>query len=201
MVDVSSKTPTIRTATATGRIYLPRAAYELVSPPPDPALKVGLLRDELEKAKEKARAKGDVLLVAQLAALMASKRTADLIPLCHPIPLSHVAVTLRPEDHGSEISEERRFCISCEATVTSEGRTGVEMEALTVSIARAIHARWSSDLLLSLRYEAVSVGLLTVWDMLKAVAGKEMLIDEIFVRAKSGGKSGDFVRENTSRTI
>ncbi|EIM92320.1 molybdenum cofactor biosynthesis prote [Stereum hirsutum FP-91666 SS1] len=179
MVDVSSKTSTIRTATATGRIYLPRAAYKLVSPPPDPALKAGLPRNELEKAKEKARAKGDVLLVAQLAALMASKRTADLIPLCHPIPLSHVAVTLRPEDNGNEISEERRFCISCEATVTCEGRTGVEMEALT----------------------AVSVGLLTVWDMLKAVAGKEMLIDEIFVRAKSGGKSGDFVRGNPSRTI
>lgn len=138
MVDVSSKMPTIRTATATGRIYLPRAAYELVSSPTFPA-QAGLPKDELEKAKEKARAKGDVLVVAQLAAMMASKRTADLIPLCHPIPLSHVAVTLQPEDHGREASEGRRLCILCEATITCEGRTGVEMEALTVSLAQIVY--------------------------------------------------------------
>lgn len=140
MVDVSSKATTSRTATATGRIYLPRAAYELVSPSPISAPHSDIPRDELEKAKAKARAKGDVLVVAQLAAIMASKRTADLIPLCHTIPLSHVAVTLQPEDHGSEASEAkregRRFSVLCEATISCEGRTGVEMEALTVSCLR-----------------------------------------------------------------
>jgi len=133
----------------------------------------------LEKAKAKACAKGDVLTVAQLAAIMACKRTSDLIPLCHPLSLSHISVTLTPEilpdrNTADALSEQNHlYSILCRATVTCDGRTGVEMEALT----------------------AVSVGLLTVWDMLKAVAGKEMVIGEILVAQKSGGKSGDFIRE------
>ncbi|KAI0275140.1 hypothetical protein BC834DRAFT_921278 [Gloeopeniophorella convolvens] len=150
MVNVSPKEVTSRSATASGRIYLPRAAYDLVSP--------------------EAANKGDVLLVAQLAAIMACKRTADLIPLCHPLPLTHVEVKLVPQ--GNAVPGARAYSVLCEATVRCEGRTGVEMEALT----------------------AVSVGLLTVWDMLKAVAGREMLIGDILVANKTGGKGGDFSR-------
>jgi cyclic pyranopterin phosphate synthase len=114
--------------------------------------------------------KGDALTVAQLAAIMGSKKTADLIPLCHPLNLTNVAVTLTPEAPKEHTG---RYSIVCCATVTSEGKTGVEMEALT----------------------AVSVGLLTVWDMLKAVAGKEMEIGGILVSHKAGGRSGDFHRK------
>ncbi|KAA1468082.1 molybdenum cofactor biosynthesis prote [Dentipellis sp. KUC8613] len=178
MVDVSEKQPTKRTATATGRIYLSRIAYELITPTSSASTSSDVSASPLlEKAKAKARGKGDVLTVAQLAAIMASKRTSDLIPLCHPLGLSHVSVTLTPEEHPDDTQNPkmRGLCHSvlCKATVTCEGRTGVEMEALT----------------------AVSVGLLTVWDMLKAVAGKEMVISDIFVAHKAGGKSGDFIRE------
>ena len=207
MVDVSPKESTSRTATASGRIVIPKVAYELITD--------GKVKEErrdptndaemaaLHKAKEKARSKGDVLTVAQLAAIMGCKRTSELIPLCHPIALSHVAVTLHPKVHHAnagvqrrsasdasvdvidsfaddtrsdiglgEASQEPMYSIVCRATVSCEGKTGVEMEALT----------------------AVSVGLLTVWDMLKAVAGKEMVIGEILVERKAGGKSGDFER-------
>ncbi|TCD64070.1 hypothetical protein EIP91_004578 [Steccherinum ochraceum] len=208
MVDVSQKTPTKRTATASGRIYIPKVAFDLIAPstgPPssgdsknkfesvshsnDTAQATASEFAELERAKAKARAKGDVLVVAQLAAIMGCKRTSDLIPLCHPLALSHIAVRLHPEHHPnspasrsesaststSEATREPRpshYSVMCRATVSCEGQTGVEMEALT----------------------AVSVGLLTVWDMLKAVAGKEMVIGEIVVESKEGGKSGDFVR-------
>lgn len=198
MVDVSAKAPSTRTATARGRIHIPQAAYELITEP---------RRDEptaarapaappasaLETAKRKARAKGDVLTVAQLAGIMGCKRTAELIPLCHPLALSHIAVSLHPEaareerageparaagpalPEGSDAAQApMRYSIVCVATVTCEGKTGVEMEALT----------------------AVSVGLLTVWDMLKAVAGKEMVISDIAVIEKRGGKSGDFRRDD-----
>ncbi|KAH9929660.1 uncharacterized protein B0H18DRAFT_1084030 [Fomitopsis serialis] len=143
-------------------------------------------------AKAKARSKGDVFMVAKLAAIMGCKRTSDLIPLCHPLQLSDIAVTLHAEVHRSAsgssgpdvqhhpaavsdsdvgtISDQ--FSILCRAEVACEGKTGVEMEALT----------------------AVSIGLLTVWDMLKAVAGKEMTIGDIVVSSKEGGKSGDFHR-------
>ncbi|KAG6878124.1 hypothetical protein C0993_011838 [Termitomyces sp. T159_Od127] len=170
MVDITDKQPTKRAAIASGRIYIPRVAYELVSSSypvkdmPEPA------SDE-EKAKIKARRKGDALTVAQLAAIMGAKKTADLIPLCHTIPLTQVNVNLTPATSESS-NGVVRYYISCEAAVTTDGKTGVEMEALT----------------------AVSVGLLTVWDMLKAVAGKEMEIGEIKVIRKSGGRSGDFVR-------
>ncbi|THH21198.1 hypothetical protein EW146_g299 [Bondarzewia mesenterica] len=220
MVDVSNKRPTSRTATAVGRIHLPRVAYELVTHAPVPTsvpgagfeseddINTSVLSNsdsavsdleekrDLEKAKAKARRKGDVMAVAQLAAIMACKRTAELIPLCHPLPLTHVSVVLTPETEpvrrfaastsafagtpqtngGPQEGDERQhpYSIKCVATVSCEGKTGVEMEALT----------------------AVSVGLLTVWDMLKAVAGKDMVIGEIYVNAKTGGNSGDFVRGN-----
>ena len=192
MVDVGHKERTRRTATASGRILVPRVAFELItsrsstedeshsdtSRPGADSDKIA----ELALAKAKARAKGDVLTVAQLAAIMGCKRTHELIPLCHPLQLSHVAVRLHPEcaDGGAVpagspagAGARARCSVRCEATVTCEGKTGVEMEALA----------------------AVSVGLLTVWDMLKAVAGREMVIGDITVTEKAGGKSGDFRRE------
>ncbi|KAM5536040.1 hypothetical protein V8D89_010298 [Ganoderma adspersum] len=212
MVDVSPKEPSLRTATASGRILIPKVAYELITNPSpveeydDPGQNAEMTA--LRKAKQKAQSKGDVLTVAQLAAIMGCKRTWELIPLCHPLALSHIAVTLHPAAHSNanaharprsasdapanatessghatrsdigavivagERSQGLTYSIICRATVTCEGKTGVEMEALT----------------------AVSVGLLTVWDMLKAVAGKEMVIREVLVERKAGGKSGDFVR-------
>jgi len=169
MVDVGDKKPTKRSATAVGRIYIPEIAYELITStyPPERA-DDGLV--------QKARKKGDALTVAQLAAIMAAKKTSDLIPLCHPISLSNISVTLTPEPASSA---KGRPSILCQATASCEGKTGVEMEALT----------------------AVSVGLLTVWDMLKAVAGKEMEIGKIYVKEKLGGRSGDFRRgQNTKDT-
>jgi molybdenum cofactor biosynthesis enzyme len=217
MVDVGAKPASARTATARGRIYIPQVAYDLIAKAPSRPSPPGAAAPAggLEHAKEKARAKGDVLTVAQLAAVMGCKRTADLIPLCHPLQLSHVAVELVLEARAEEkrgvaavvddvtsFSSEKegangaqetiegkgesgfcetpsgrtwppsRYSVLCVATVKCEGKTGVEMEALT----------------------AVSVGLLTVWDMLKAVAGKEMVIGDVFVSHKAGGKSGEFVR-------
>ena len=167
MVNVGSKSSTQRTATASGRILIPKVAYDLVvshsspiTPDSDP--------EELRKAKEKARTKGDVLAVSQLAGIMACKRTAELIPLCHPLPITHIDVLLTAEVNG----DGAEYSVGCEAIVSCTGKTGVEMEALT----------------------AVSVALLNVWDMLKAVAGKEMEIQGIIVNKKSGGKGGDFSR-------
>jgi cyclic pyranopterin phosphate synthase len=165
MVNVGEKNVTKRSATASGRIYLNAVAFELLG-------RVNQLsptkasQDISEEAIAKAKLKGDPLVVAQLAGIMASKSTANIIPLCHPIPLTHVSVTLTPEMHAGEPS------VFCEATAECDGKTGVEMEALT----------------------AVNVALLTVWDMLKAVAGRDMKITDLVVRKKSGGKSGDFVR-------
>jgi len=169
MVNVTDKSPTKRSATATGRIYIPQVAYELVtSSDADHA-------DDTSpeaQATAKARGKGDALTVAQLAAIMGAKRTSDLIPLCHPLALSHISVTFTPDILQSVHSGGKRYSILCSATVTCEGKTGVEMEALT----------------------AVSVGMLTIWDMLKSVAGKEMVIGDIMVLRKEGGKTGDFIR-------
>ncbi|EMD32642.1 hypothetical protein CERSUDRAFT_118672 [Gelatoporia subvermispora B] len=213
MVDVSSKEATKRTALAYGRILIPRIAYELITTrsapgeersqaPIGPEFDGSESSRNVESAKAKVRSKGDVLTVAQLAAIMGCKRTPDLIPLCHPLQLSRIVVTFEPEEHKSpgaesdtltrsNLSQHRDFgslesrhpgsqtglvySIVCRAEVTCEGKTGVEMEALT----------------------AVSVGLLTVWDMLKAVAGKEMIIRDIMVVRKEGGKNGDFVRAGT----
>jgi molybdenum cofactor biosynthesis protein MoaC len=172
MVDVSKKEVTRRVATACGRIFLPTAAFNLISDrESNHLIKAGDVTPltQLERAKQKAQAKGDVLTVAQLAGIMAAKRTADLIPLCHPLPLTHIAVVLalEPQVAGKDLP-----AIRVEATISCSGRTGVEMEALT----------------------AASVALLTVWDMLKAVAGREMIISDLVIAQKSGGSSGDFVR-------
>jgi len=141
MVDVSAKDETVRIATARGRITMSPETLALV--------------------REGRAAKGDVLGVARLAGIMAAKRTPDLIPLCHPLMLSKVAVdfTIAEQDSAVDI----------EATVKLTGRTGVEMEALT----------------------AVSVAALTIYDMCKA-ADKGMVISDIRLIHKSGGKSGTY---------
>ncbi|KDR85747.1 hypothetical protein GALMADRAFT_384082 [Galerina marginata CBS 339.88] len=177
MVDVGDKQPTRRTAIASGRIFIPEIAYELImsSYPSEETDSNPTLED---RAIAKVRRKGDVLTVAQLAAIMGAKQTSSLIPLCHPLALSKIDVSLRADIPDSSCSHNgagsNRHSILCTATVSCDGKTGVEMEALT----------------------AVSVGLLTVWDMLKAVAGKEMEIGKIMVNNKSGGRSGDFNRDN-----
>ena len=169
MADVGSKPSTQRTATASGRILIPKVAYDLVVSCGS-STTTGGESGELQEAKEKARKKGDVLAVSQLAGIIAGKRTAELIPLCHPLSITHIDVSLAPEANGDGAGTE--YSVKCQATVSCTGKTGVEMEALT----------------------AVSVALLNVWDMLKAVAGREMEIRGIVVNEKQGGKSGDFSR-------
>ncbi len=141
MVDVSAKPQTDRTATASVSVVMQQETRRLV--------------------ESGTASKGDVLGVARLAGIMASKRTADLIPLCHPLPIAAVTLDLVLSDTGVEIS----------ATVRTNGRTGVEMEALT----------------------AASVAALTVYDMLKAV-DRGMRIDGLRVVHKDGGKSGAFAQ-------
>lgn len=142
MVDVGDKQITTRRAVAKGEIVM--AAETLA-----------MIRDGGHK-------KGDVIQIAQLAGIMAAKKTPDLIPLCHPLSLSHVSVDIALIDRGLEITAECRL----------DGKTGVEMEALT----------------------AVSVAALTVYDMCKAV-DKAMAIENIRLIHKSGGKSGIFEAE------
>lgn len=169
MVDISSKSSTPRTASVSGRIIIPEIAYCLIVSRDPPTTAEGD-SERLQEAKEKAWKKGDVLAVSQLAGIMACKRTAELIPLCHPLPITHVNVSLTPEAKSNGITTE--YSVKCQTTVSCTGQTGVEMEALT----------------------ATSVALLNVWDMLKAIAGKEMVIQDIVVVRKSGGRSGDFSR-------
>lgn len=138
MVDVGGKTETRRIAVAEGWIQMQPGT--------------------LEHIRQGNAAKGDVLGVARLAAIMASKRTADLIPLCHPIALSKVAI-----DFDIDPAAHR---VRCQARVECTGRTGVEMEALT----------------------AVQVGLLTIYDMCKAV-NRGMIMQDIRLLEKRGGKS------------
>ncbi len=142
MVDVSGKAVTERVAVAGGSIAMQAATLDL--------------------ALSGSAKKGDVIATARLAGIMAAKRTADLIPLCHPLALDRVAVDVEadPVLPGFHVT----------ATVKVSGRTGVEMEALT----------------------AVSVALLTLYDMLKAV-DRGMRIDGIALRRKSGGASGDWI--------
>ncbi|MFK4045363.1 cyclic pyranopterin monophosphate synthase MoaC [Roseomonas mucosa] len=140
MVDISAKAATERRATARGRVVMRPETLALI--------------------REGRAGKGDVLGVARLAGIMAAKRTADLIPLCHPLPLTSVKLELEPvEPDAVEIA----------ATVSTAGRTGVEMEALT----------------------AATVAALTVYDMCKAV-DRGMRIEAVRVVHKSGGKSGTF---------
>ena len=139
MVDVSGKAVTAREAVATGRITM--------SPDAAAAIRSG------------TALKGDVLAVARVAGIMAAKRTSDLIPLCHPLPLTRVAIDLAVDDTG----------VTATATAATDAKTGVEMEALT----------------------AVSVTLLTIYDMAKAI-DKAMTITGIRLLSKTGGKSGNF---------
>jgi cyclic pyranopterin phosphate synthase len=141
MVDVGAKDATHRVARATGLIRMQPQTFALV-------------------AEGRAK-KGDVIGVARIAAIQGAKRTADLVPLCHPLPITRVAVDFE--------LDARRHAVHCTAQVETIGRTGVEMEALT----------------------AVQVGLLTVYDMCKAV-DRGMVIDAVRVLEKRGGKSGDW---------
>ena len=139
MVDIGAKADTHRIAIATGKITMKPGTLALI---------------QSGTAK-----KGDVLGMARIAAIMAAKRTSDLIPLCHPLAITRVTVDFDIEEEMSRVS--------CRARVETFGKTGVEMEALT----------------------AVQIGLLTVYDMCKAV-DRGMVIDEVRVEEKSGGKSG-----------
>ncbi len=142
MVDVGAKPESRRVARARGRIRMQPATFALVV--------------------EGRAGKGDVLGVARVAAIQATKRTGELIPLCHPLALTRVAAEFETDAEGS--------AITLTVTVETVGRTGVEMEALT----------------------GVSVGLLTVYDMCKAV-DRAMTIEDVRLLEKSGGKSGTFV--------
>jgi cyclic pyranopterin monophosphate synthase len=142
MVDVSDKAETHRVARAEGRIRMSTEALDAV---------------ESGDAK-----KGDVLGVARVAAIQAAKRTSELIPLCHPLPITHVGVELR--------LDRTLASVVCTAQVETFGRTGVEMEALV----------------------AVQIGLLTVYDMCKAI-DRSMLIEAVRLLEKRGGRSGHWV--------
>lgn len=144
MVDISGKDSTDRVAVAAGRV--------IMAP------------DTLRMVREGRTAKGDALGVARIAGIMAAKRVDSLIPLCHPLAVNRVDIDFTFPDDGRSVA--------IRATVGMQGRTGVEMEALT----------------------AVSVAALTLYDMCKAV-DKNMVISDIRLLEKSGGKSGKYVRE------
>ena len=144
MVDVSDKAVTLREATASGLVTMRPATLAMVI--------------------EGKAPKGDVLAAARIAGIMAAKRTHELIPLCHPLMIAKAAVTLS--------ADPARNAVAVTATVAVEGKTGVEMEALT----------------------AVSVACLTLYDMLKSV-DRAMRIAEIRLVAKSGGRSGAYRAE------
>lgn len=142
MVDVSAKEHTARVAVARGRVEMQPETWERI--------------------RSGQIAKGDVLAVAQVAGIMAAKKTSELIPMCHPLAISGAKLDFHLVEPGT---------VELEATVKVTGQTGVEMEALT----------------------AVSVAALTIYDMCKAI-DKGMIIKDICLVEKSGGKSGDFKR-------
>lgn len=144
MVDVGGKPISCRTAVAGGRVLVNEQTFRMI--------------------QSGGVKKGDVLTVAQIAGIMGAKRTPELIPMCHPIPLGGIDLELS--------LDESRLSVEIRATVSCDGRTGVEMEALT----------------------AVSTAALTVYDMCKAVQ-KDMVISDIRLLSKSGGVHGDFRRE------
>jgi cyclic pyranopterin monophosphate synthase len=144
MVDVGTKADTHRIAVAAGTIRMKPETLSLIT-------------------SGSAR-KGDVLGIARIAAIMGAKRTSDLVPLCHPLPITRVAVDF-------EI-DEGAVAVHCRAQVETVGKTGVEMEALT----------------------AVQVGLLTIYDMCKA-ADRDMVMTNVRVLEKHGGKSGDWTAD------
>ncbi|MDL2320728.1 cyclic pyranopterin monophosphate synthase MoaC [Desulfosarcina sp. OttesenSCG-928-B08] len=145
MVDVTEKTPTRRTAIAQARIHMNPEVFQHIA--------------------DGTIAKGNVLETARIAGVMAAKKTSDLIPLCHPLNLTHIQIDFFPDAEKSTIR--------IEASARLTGQTGVEMEALT----------------------AASVAALTLYDMCKAV-DKAMVITDICLLKKTGGKSGTFVRED-----
>lgn len=145
MVDVSSKPDTRREATAIGSIRMTQGAFEAI--------------------RSNAIAKGDVLGVARIAGIMAAKRTSEMIPLCHPIALSHIDIALTPDESLPGIRGE--------ATAAATGATGVEMEAII----------------------AVTIALTTIYDMAKS-ADRSMVIGDVRLLRKSGGKSGDYTAES-----
>ena len=144
MVNIQDKDNTNRIALASGKIYISSSS--------------------IKKIKEGSHKKGDVLGVARIAAITSAKKTYDLIPLCHNINLSSVSVIFR-------INASKKY-VYCEATVSTSGQTGVEMEALT----------------------AVQIGLLTIYDMCKSI-DRGMKITDIQLESKKGGASGDWARE------
>ena len=164
MVDVSEKAVTTRTAIAIGKIYVCQEIFERIQ------------RHEI--------AKGDVLGVARLAGIMATKRTSELIPLCHPLPLTKCEVNFSLHENTSTKSFEyvsidnksamntqaNAYYIEATCLVKTDGKTGVEMEALT----------------------GVQIALLTIYDMCKAI-DKGMVISDVHLVSKSGGKSGYFL--------
>lgn len=143
IVDISLKQETLRRAVATGEIHFDRKAFALLMKQGSP--------------------KGDVIEIAKVAGLMASKQTPSILPLCHPINLEKVAVTITPN--------KTKYYLTITVEVCCHGKTGVEMEALT----------------------AVSVAALCVYDMMKW-AGQGMVIKNIQLQTKTGGKSGDYQR-------
>lgn len=147
MVDVGDKAVTSRKAVAQGRI--------------------SMQQDTLRRILEGDHGKGDVLGIARVAGIMAAKKTAELVPLCHPIALTHVDIVLQPDTSSHSVL--------CEATVETQGVTGVEMEALT----------------------AVQISLLTIYDMCKAV-DRGMMMSDIGLLSKAGGKSGEWRSEAPS---
>ena len=144
MVDVGEKEPTRRTAVAGARVFVSRETFALI--------------------RSGGTKKGDVLTVAQLAGIMGAKRTSELIPMCHPVAVSGIELSLT--------LDEARCCVDIRAAVRCDGRTGVEMEALT----------------------AASTAALTVYDMCKAVQ-RDIVISDLRLLEKTGGVHGDFQRE------
>ena len=144
MVDIADKDSTARRALAAGRIVMQAETLELI--------------------RQGQHKKGDVLGVARIAGIMATKRTADLVPMCHPLALTHVAVEFDVDLEAS--------AIECTVSAETTGQTGVEMEALT----------------------GVQVSLLTIYDMCKAV-DRGMVISDVRLLEKSGGKSGHWKRD------
>jgi len=151
MVDVSAKPVTTRDAVARGRVFMHGAT--------------------LERLKQGDTPKADVLATARIAGIQAAKRTPELIPLAHAIPVEGVEIEFSHDEASASIADEPSASVVIEARVRSRGRTGVEMEALT----------------------AVSVAALTLYDMLKAV-DRGMVIGEIALWEKRGGRSGEYRR-------
>ncbi|WP_020007011.1 cyclic pyranopterin monophosphate synthase MoaC [Salinicoccus albus] len=145
MVDVSDKETTVRTAAAQSTLEVSRSIYE------------GITEGTVKK--------GDVLSVAQVSAVMAAKNTHQIIPMCHPLPLSGIDVSFN-------FNTQDKYLLEITATVKTDGKTGVEMEALT----------------------AASAAALTVYDMCKAL-DKGMVIRDTMLLSKTGGKSGDYSRD------